>query len=251
MIVFDGHTDPEKLRQLLTAAEETHLDFKACLDFQKTKDRVEFVKDAVTLANRPPGGYIVMGIDDNGNPCIPAGTVVNPRQFDGASLNQHVRRFIEGEAQIVSQIHQIDGHDYVLVWIPHHRDGLPVPMKATGQYRDDNGKDKVVFHEGDILCAALKSGDQGGVTKTGNSHARRLLIEAAWHHRPPYRPGRHLRRRWETASPAARGRGQAANRRLHARWARFDERKKRSVIANAAIARELAGWCWSLAVLDE
>jgi hypothetical protein len=33
-------------------------------------------------------------------------------------------------------------------------------------------------------------------------------------------------------------------------WAGFDERKKRSVVANAAIARELAGWCWSLAVLD-
>jgi transposase len=92
---------------------------------------------------------------------------------------------------------------------------------------------------------------QGGVTKTGNGHARRLLVEAAWHHRPRYRPGRELRKRWETASPAARARGQAANRRLNARWAGFDERKKRSVVANAAIARELAGWCWSLAVLDE
>ncbi|MDH6289736.1 transposase [Rhodococcus opacus] len=30
---------------------------------------------------------------------------------------------------------------------------------------------------------------QGSITKTGNGHARRLLIEAAWHHRPPYRPG--------------------------------------------------------------
>ena len=59
---------------------------------------------------------------------------------------------------------------------------------------------------------------QGGVTKTGNTHARRLLIEAAWHHRRPYRPGRDLRRRWEAASPAARAQGQAANRRLHARW---------------------------------
>jgi transposase len=92
---------------------------------------------------------------------------------------------------------------------------------------------------------------QGGVTKTGNGHARRLLVEAAWHHRTPYRPGRDLRRRWEAASPAARARGQAANRRLHARWARFDERKKPSVVANAAIARELAGWCWSLAVIDD
>jgi transposase len=91
---------------------------------------------------------------------------------------------------------------------------------------------------------------QGGITKTGNSHARRLLIEAAWHHRKPYRPGNLLRQRWDAASPAARARGHAANRRLHARWMRFDQRKKRSVVANAAIARELAGWCWSLAVLD-
>lgn len=92
---------------------------------------------------------------------------------------------------------------------------------------------------------------QGGVTKTGNGHARRLLVEAAWHHRPRYRPGRELRKRWETASPAARARGQAANRRLNARWVGFDDRKKRAVVANAAIARELAGWCWSLAILDE
>jgi transposase len=92
---------------------------------------------------------------------------------------------------------------------------------------------------------------QGGVTKTGNGHARRLLIEAAWHHRKPYRPGNDLRRRWDLASPAARARGQAANRRLHARWVRLDERKKRSVVANAAVARELAAWCWSLAVLDD
>lgn len=92
---------------------------------------------------------------------------------------------------------------------------------------------------------------QGGVTKTGNGHARRLLVEAAWHHRAPYRPGAVMRRRWDAASPAARARGQAGNRRLHERWRRFDERKKRSVVANAAIARELAGWCWSLAVLND
>jgi len=92
---------------------------------------------------------------------------------------------------------------------------------------------------------------QGAVTKTGNAHARRLLVEAAWHHRAPYRPGAVMRRRWDAASPAARIRGQAGNRRLHERWMHFDERKKRSVVANAAIARELAGWCWSLAVLDD
>jgi transposase len=92
---------------------------------------------------------------------------------------------------------------------------------------------------------------QGGLTKTGNGHVRRLLIESAWHHRRRYQPGPRLRRRWETAAPAVRARAHAANHRLHTRWVRFDERHKRPVIANAAIARELAGWCWSLAVLED
>ena len=54
----------------------------------------------------------------------------------------------------------------------------------------------------------------------------------------------------DATSPAP-ARGQAANRRLHTRWVGFDERKKRSVVANAPSRRELAGWCWSLAVLDD
>jgi transposase len=96
------------------------------------------------------------------------------------------------------------------------------------------------------------SRSQGSITKTGNAHARRLLIEAAWHQRPPYRtPSVELRRRWDKASPAARARGQHGTRRLHARWSAFDARRKRPTVANTAIARELAGWCWSLAVLEE
>ncbi|MEV4635813.1 hypothetical protein AB0J80_00535 [Actinoplanes sp. NPDC049548] len=87
---------------------------------------------------------------------------------------------------------------------------------------------------------------------TGNIHARRLLVEAAWHHRMDYRnPGATMRARWNLASPAARARGHAGNHRLHQRWQSFTARGKRPVIANVAIARELAGWCWSLAVLDD
>jgi transposase len=92
---------------------------------------------------------------------------------------------------------------------------------------------------------------QGGLTKTGNGHARRLLVEAAWHHRTPWRgPGLDLRRRQERAPTAAVTRAQQANRRLATRWADLRERKKTPVVANAAIARELAGWCWSLATLE-
>jgi transposase len=92
---------------------------------------------------------------------------------------------------------------------------------------------------------------QGSITKTGNGHLRRLLVEAAWHHRARYVVGKTMRDRWELAPPAARARGDAGNRRLHARWNTYRARRKRHVVANVAIARELAGWCWSLAVLEE
>ena len=93
---------------------------------------------------------------------------------------------------------------------------------------------------------------QGAITKTGNTHARRLLVEAAWHHRKTYRsPGAIMRARWELASPGARAHGHAGNHRLHDRWIGFIEPKKKPVIANVAVARELAVWCWSLAVMNE
>ncbi len=59
-----------------------------------------------------------------------------------------------------------------------------------------------------------------------------------------------MRDRWELASAAARIRGDEGNRRLHRRWVRYIERRKRPTTANVAVARELAGWCWSLAVLE-
>ncbi|MFF4259298.1 hypothetical protein ACFY1L_49855 [Streptomyces sp. NPDC001663] len=51
--------------------------------------------------------------------------------------------------------------------------------------------------------------------------------------------------------PAVRDRAERGNRRLHQRWKRFDARDKRPTIAAVAVARELAGWCWSLAFMDE
>ncbi len=92
---------------------------------------------------------------------------------------------------------------------------------------------------------------QGSVTKAGNAHVRRLLIEAAWHHRAAYRnPGPTMRARWAKVDPALKARGHAGNRRLHQQWCRFNERKKPHVVADVAIARQLAGWCWSLAILQ-
>ena len=90
---------------------------------------------------------------------------------------------------------------------------------------------------------------QGGITKAGNSHVRRLLVEAAWHHHPRYTVGRTLRARWDQAPTTARTRAHLGNQRLHRRWVCFTQCNKKHTVITTAIARELAGWCWSLATL--
>jgi transposase len=90
----------------------------------------------------------------------------------------------------------------------------------------------------------------GPITKTGNTHARRLLIESAWYHKHQYRPGKIMQARWAQAPAAAAARGDAGNRRLHHRWMMLAAKHKKHTVANTAIARELAGWCWSLAIMD-
>ena len=90
----------------------------------------------------------------------------------------------------------------------------------------------------------------GSITKAGNAHARRLLVEAAWQQRPEYRPSQALIARRVSQPVAIRERADLANRRLHRRWRAFDQRHKRTTVAAVAVARELAGHCWALATLD-
>jgi transposase len=70
---------------------------------------------------------------------------------------------------------------------------------------------------------------QGSITKTGNTHARRLLVEAAWHHAKPYRvPGKTMPDRWELA----RRRGSAATKAtVDCIGAAGLQRKKRPAVA--------------------
>jgi transposase len=93
---------------------------------------------------------------------------------------------------------------------------------------------------------------QGSITKTGNTHARRLLVEAAWHHRRPITvTSKALRARRDNATPVVRARAELADRRLHHRWNTLDGRGKRPTITAVAVARELAGWCWSVAIMTD
>lgn len=151
MIVLDGRTDREKLVELLQLPEQTHLEFKSDLDLHANQDQLNFVKDAVSMMNRPPGGYILIGVNDNGTLALPSGTTTDRALFDGARLGDLIRKYIEGEVHVVSQFHELDAHEVVLIYLPHHRDGLPVPMSKLGQFQSHADKPVVVFRAGDVL----------------------------------------------------------------------------------------------------
>jgi transposase len=91
----------------------------------------------------------------------------------------------------------------------------------------------------------------GSITKTGSRHARRLLVEAAWHYRRAPAKGQTLRRRQEGQPAHIIEISWQAQRRLHNVWQRLDtQRGKRRTIVAVAVARELTGFCWALANAD-
>ena len=88
----------------------------------------------------------------------------------------------------------------------------------------------------------------GSITKSGSRHARRLLVEAAWHYRLGPRPSRELAKRQAGQPEHVVAIACKAQRRLHRTWQRLEvERGKRRTLVAVAVARELAGFCWAVA----
>ncbi len=88
---------------------------------------------------------------------------------------------------------------------------------------------------------------QGGITKSGNGHVRRVLVEAAWCYRFPARKTAVLQRRAEQTTAAVQEIAWKAQKRLCLRYRHLVSRGKRSVEACTAVARELAGFLWAIA----
>ena len=90
----------------------------------------------------------------------------------------------------------------------------------------------------------------GSITKTGSGHARRLLVEAAWHYRPRPRIGKALTDRQQSQPAEAIAIAWSAQRRLHRTWTRLEARAKRRTIIAVAAARELTGFAWAITQIE-
>ena len=89
---------------------------------------------------------------------------------------------------------------------------------------------------------------QGGITKAGNSHLRRLLVEAAWHYRSYHPTSRVLLERRRGVDPRIINYVNRAGRRLNRKYLHLLLRGKRSQLAVTAVSRELAGFLWGAMV---
>jgi transposase len=88
---------------------------------------------------------------------------------------------------------------------------------------------------------------RGGITKAGNGRVRHLLVESAWTYRHPPRVGAKKLAQLERVPPKVREIAWKAQSRLTARYRALAARGKRLTVVCTAIARELAGFMWSVA----
>jgi len=120
----------------------------------------------------------------------------------------------------------------------------------TGEWERFDHPDQLSAYLG-IVPSEHTSGAQrrlGAITKAGSTHARRLMIEAAYHYRRGPAVGAALERRQRGQAPEIINISWRAQRRLNARWRQLkDARKKPNGIVAVAIARELAAYCWEIA----
>src|SRR6188472_2345902 len=101
-----------------------------------------------------------------------------------------------------------------------------------------------------LVPSERSSGDQrrqGSITKVGNAHVRRLLIESAWHARRRPTVGYQLARRQRGQDAVVIERAWRCQQRLYSRWQRMAGRGKPQQKIVVACARELAGFVWAIA----
>ena len=87
---------------------------------------------------------------------------------------------------------------------------------------------------------------RGGITKAGNARVRQMLVESAWTYRHPPRIGARKLYRFEQTTPKVREIAWKAQTRLTARYRALSARGKKTTVVCVAIARELAGFMWSV-----
>jgi transposase len=115
-------------------------------------------------------------------------------------------------------------------------------------------KPKLMMGYGGLVPSEHSTGNstkRGSITKTGNAHLRRVLVEAAWAYRHKPRLGGKNKKRQEGVSEEIKAIAWKAQQRLHNRYWRLTAKGKIPGKAITAVARELVGFIWAIGVQAE
>jgi transposase len=107
---------------------------------------------------------------------------------------------------------------------------------------------------GGIVASENSSGQRtrrGNITKTGNAHLRRVVVEAAWAYRHRPAVGAALRKRQGTVSEEIKEIAWKAQQRLHERYRKLLARGKNKGVVVTAVGRELLGFIWAIGIQVE
>jgi transposase len=171
------------------------------------------------------------------------------------AVEQSHERLLDIESQL-SEVAKREPHREVVAWLRCFRGidtvtalGIQAELFDFGRFDSPR---KLASYLG-ITPSEYSSGgkaNRGSITKSGNGHVRRLLIEAAWHYRHLPGIGYELRQRRKGQPPGVIAVADKAQQRLCRRYRRLTARKMPAPKAVVAVARELACFLW-VAVRDQ
>lgn len=148
VFVVEPTVNEEKLLSLLAQqCELPQLDYKEAVNLKDHRARIELAKDVAAM--RAHGGYIVIGVDDGGEPSD-LFTAELAAMFDEANLRPQLEKYLPPTGVHCAR-HEIEGNHYVLIYIPQHEDGFTV-VHRLGEYDKPGGqKSQVVLRPGDVF----------------------------------------------------------------------------------------------------
>lgn len=148
-IILDTNLTKERLAQLISFNQESSkLDYKESYDISSTQAKVELTKYVVAMANSE-GGYIVFGVADDGKPVGIAEEKLS--QLDESDISRQIHSYIDEPIKLrfANRLPYNNALYALLLVMPS--DHSPIVFTKIGQYRSPEGRDVVVFKDGDVF----------------------------------------------------------------------------------------------------
>ena len=266
--VKTNRRDATKLASLYRSGELTRIrvptrDEEAARDLVRARE--DMLKDRLRARHRLSKFLLRQGRVHNGTKAWGAvhWAWLRSQQFDSpllqATFEAYMRGVEEAEARLESlnqQVLALAQTDLYRIPVQYLRCfkgidtlGAVIALVETQDFRRFPKAPMYMDFTG-LVCSEDSSADRerrGSITKAGNSHLRRLFVEAAWNYRHRDITSQELAKRRQGCPPEVLQIARKAQHRLHRKFWRLVSRGKLNRVAVVAVARELAGFVWAAA----